>query len=225
MKTCSRCNQQKEEREFQIRRASNDGLSAACKACLSDYDRSRANLPQRVKARAEYQKSDRGKARGNAAKVRFSLRNPWKRKAHIIVGNFLRDGKLIRPVTCETCGVKCKPQAHHCDYSKTTEVMWLCTSCHSNWHKFNTPIYPFESSPGQEKPMNKFTHEYRKYLLRPIPDRKLSPSERADRKELYLIIQQERANDDSPPSPSNYTPADPYLNDNRKGLGGASRSD
>lgn len=70
--------------------------------------------------------------------------------------------------------------------------------------------------------MNKFTPEYRKYLLRPIPDRKLSPSERADRKELYQIIQQERANDDSPPSPSNYTPADPYLNDNRKGLGGAS---
>lgn len=46
--------------------------------------------------------------------------------------------------------------------------------------------------------MNKFTPEYRKYLLRPIPDRKLSPSERADRKELYQIIQQERANDDSP---------------------------
>lgn len=37
--------------------------------------------------------------------------------------------------------------------------------------------------------MNKFTHEYRKYLLRPIPDRKLSPSERADRKELYLNAQ------------------------------------
>ena len=73
--------------------------------------------------------------------------------------------------------------------------------------------------------MNKFTPEYRKYLLRPIPDRKLSPSERADRKELYLIIQQERANDDSPPAPSNYTPVDPYPNDNRKGLGGASRSD
>jgi single-strand DNA-binding protein len=89
----------------------------------------------------------------------------------------------------------------------------------------STTIYPFEASPGQEKPMNKFTPEYRKYLLRPIPDRKLSPSERADRKELYQIIQQERANDDSPPAPSNYTPADPYLNDNRKGLGGASRSD
>nr|WP_241175460.1 hypothetical protein [Enterobacter asburiae] len=89
----------------------------------------------------------------------------------------------------------------------------------------STTTYPFEASPGQEKPMNKFTPEYRKYLLRPIPDRNLSPSERADRKELYQIIQQERANDDSPPAPSNYTPADPYLNDNRKGLGGASRSD
>ncbi|WP_436232408.1 single-stranded DNA-binding protein [Escherichia coli] len=70
--------------------------------------------------------------------------NPWKRKAHIIVGNFLRDGKLIRPPQCECCGSECKPQAHHCDYSKPTDVMWLCKSCHVEWHKHNKPIYPDE---------------------------------------------------------------------------------
>ncbi|GHM21548.1 hypothetical protein UXO16_00655 [Enterobacter hormaechei] len=73
--------------------------------------------------------------------------------------------------------------------------------------------------------MNKFTPEYRKHLLRPIPDRKLSPQERADRKELYQIIREERENDTSPEKPSTYRPCDPYLNDNRRGLGGASRSD
>lgn len=73
--------------------------------------------------------------------------------------------------------------------------------------------------------MNKFTPEYRKYLLRPIPDRKLTPQERADRKGLYQIIREEREKEASSEKPSNYTPCDPYLNDNRKGLGGASRSD
>ena len=140
MKICSRCHQQKEERDFQIRRASRDGLTAACRACLAEYDKERAGLPHRVSARREYQSSERGRERCNAAKKRFIQSNPWKRKAHIIVGNFLRDGKLIRPPQCECCGSECKPQAHHCDYSKPTDVMWLCKSCHVEWHKHNKPI-------------------------------------------------------------------------------------
>lgn len=50
MKICSRCHQQKEERDFQIRRASRDGLTAACRACLAEYDKERAGLPHRVSA-------------------------------------------------------------------------------------------------------------------------------------------------------------------------------
>ncbi|EPQ6908791.1 helix-turn-helix domain-containing protein [Citrobacter freundii] len=64
MKTCSRCHQQKEERDFQIRRASNDGLTAACRSCLAEYDRARAGLPHRVSARREYQSSDHGREHG-----------------------------------------------------------------------------------------------------------------------------------------------------------------
>ncbi|ELY4027185.1 hypothetical protein SMY33_003700 [Cronobacter malonaticus] len=142
MKVCSRCHQQKEERDFQIRRASNDGLTAACRSCLSKYDKARAGLPHRISARKEYQSSEHGRERCNAAKKRFIQRNPWKRKAHIIVGNFLRDGKIKRPLQCEQCGSKCKPQAHHCDYSKPTDVMWLCHECHVEWHRNNKPIYP-----------------------------------------------------------------------------------
>lgn len=73
--------------------------------------------------------------------------------------------------------------------------------------------------------MSKFTPEYRKHLLRPIPDRKLSPTERADRKELCRIIGEERANEETTATVAPYIPADPYANDNRKGYGGASRND
>lgn len=44
-------------------------------------------------------------------------------------------------------------------------------------------------------------------------------------KSFTQIIREERENDTSPEKPSTYRPCDPYLNDNRKGLGGASRSD
>ena len=43
MKICSRCHQQKEEVEFQIRRASRDGLTAVCRVCLVEYDKERAS--------------------------------------------------------------------------------------------------------------------------------------------------------------------------------------
>ena len=88
MKTCSRCNQQKEEREFQIRRASKDGLSSACKSCLSDYDRSRANLPQRVKARAEYQKSDRGESQRQCGKSQVLIEESMEKKSPHYRGQF-----------------------------------------------------------------------------------------------------------------------------------------
>lgn len=155
MKTCTRCQKVKMECDFQQRKASKDGLTASCRDCLAEYDRSRANLPHRVEARIAYHKTERGKLSGNAAKHRFILKHPFKRKAHIIVGNFLRDGKLIRPERCEKCRADCKPQAHHCDYTKPIEVMWLCKKCHTEWHKYNTPIYPDNANPQDKyEPLN-----------------------------------------------------------------------
>jgi hypothetical protein len=42
----------------------------------------------------------------------------------------LKRGLLARPDHCTFCGVKCKPHAHHDDYSKPLEVIWLCSPCH-----------------------------------------------------------------------------------------------
>lgn len=60
----------------------------------------------------------------------------------------LEDGLLQRPDRCERCQKKPKPfkdgrsaiQGHHPDYNKPLEVMWLCQSCHHEWHRVNSPI-------------------------------------------------------------------------------------
>ncbi len=51
-------------------------------------------------------------------------------------------GLLVRPDYCTECGKDCKPQAHHPDYSKMLEVLWLCHSCHLKAHNgsFNPPL-------------------------------------------------------------------------------------
>lgn len=57
---------------------------------------------------------------------------PEKRRARQCVRNAVKKGLLIRPTTCSEC--KCEAQfieAHHADYSKPLEVVWLCKPCHS----------------------------------------------------------------------------------------------
>lgn len=150
MKKCNQCGLEKDLTEFQIRRASKDGFTARCKKCLSDYDKSRANNPERVKARVEYQKSEayresarkssRKYARDNKEKRKESVdkyrdKNKKKYQCHGIVAYAIKCGNIKR-MPCEICG-KDKTHAHHDDYSKPLEVRWLCDKHHNEWHRIN----------------------------------------------------------------------------------------
>lgn len=52
--------------------------------------------------------------------------------AHRIVYVAIRGGKLVRQ-PCEVCG-GLKSQAHHPDYSKPLQVIWLCATHHKDIH-------------------------------------------------------------------------------------------
>jgi hypothetical protein len=73
-----------------------------------------------------------------ARAVQKMKQRPWysaTRSAYALVQHHLKTGKLIRPDACEGCGIACKPDAAHADYSKPLEVRWLCRSCHTRWDK------------------------------------------------------------------------------------------
>lgn len=62
--------------------------------------------------------------------------------AQNIVEGAIARGMLIRASACQECRTPDIPmrdgrssiQAHHTDYNKPLEVMWLCQKCHHNWH-------------------------------------------------------------------------------------------
>lgn len=135
MKYCNVCNQEKEASEFHKRKASNDGLAARCKSCQREYDNARLRNPKRMNARREYQKTEKGKlAHGKAAK-KWVEKNAIKRACHIMVGNAVRRGELVR-LDCEVCG-RADSRGHHDDYSNPLVVRWLCDDHHNEWHRIN----------------------------------------------------------------------------------------
>jgi hypothetical protein len=60
--------------------------------------------------------------------------NPEKRRVHDRTMYAVETGKLIRPGFCSECKKECTPHAHHEDYSKPYDVMWLCSYCHFKLH-------------------------------------------------------------------------------------------
>jgi len=100
------------------------------------YDRNRPNKNERNDkfrvAQAKRMEDPDYRGKMNAYKRKYILGNTVKRAAHIIVGNAVRDGRLIKE-PCEKCG-KGKAQAHHDDYEKALEVRWLCVKCHAEHH-------------------------------------------------------------------------------------------
>lgn len=58
--------------------------------------------------------------------------NKHKRRVRALVSAALRDKRLYKS-SCLKCGNE-KSEAHHEDYSKPLEVIWLCKSCHVKRH-------------------------------------------------------------------------------------------
>lgn len=133
MKLCRKCNTRKALSEFHHRTASSDGHNSQCKSCQKEYDASRLRDPKRMEMRRAYQSSPAGRSAHNRAAEAWAGKNATKRKAHIAVGNAIRDGKLIKS-GCEVCGNP-TVHGHHDDYAKPLAVRWLCDTHHNEWHR------------------------------------------------------------------------------------------
>ncbi len=98
------------------------------------YDRMRGSQPHRVAARVAYAKTPAYAESHEAASLRWAAKHPERRKASHIVSNAVRDGKLIPWPVCAIPECSDKPQAHHPDYSRPLDVVWLCSFHHRQAH-------------------------------------------------------------------------------------------
>lgn len=148
-KVCRSCGRTRRSSEFYAHPYTADRLQADCKECHREkvranraakadqyraYEQSRAHLPHRIAARAEYAKTDAGKSAGNRAKRKWSQANAVRRAAQVILGNAVRDGKVVPWPACAMPECNKRPVGHHPDYDRPLEVVWLCQEHHKQAH-------------------------------------------------------------------------------------------
>lgn len=85
---------------------------------IRSYDRMRASMPHRLAAMKETVR-------------KYAATFPQRKKANTAVGNAVRDGRLKKQ-PCWVCGEKAV--AHHPDYDRPLDVVWLCQPHHKQAH-------------------------------------------------------------------------------------------
>lgn len=156
MKVCFKCNIEKPLTDFYKHRQMGDGHLNKCKECTKNdvskhrseniervraYDRNRPNKEERIRKQSNYHKSGKGLGVKKLSIKNHKEKYPEKYLAKNAVANAIRSGRLVRPSNCEVCGIDCKPQGHHDDYSKKLDVRWLCVRCHNDFHNTVREIY------------------------------------------------------------------------------------
>jgi ribosomal protein S27AE len=134
-KACFKCKTVKPLSEFYKHSQMADGYLNKCKECAKNdvsmhraqnienvrqYDRDRGKRPERIKAGVEITRIWRAE-------------DGRRQKAHGAVYRAIKNGKLLRQECCR-CG-NAKTVAHHEDYDKPLDVVWLCEPCHKQRHK------------------------------------------------------------------------------------------
>lgn len=80
-------------------------------------------------------KSAAARKKGREATRAWQAADPRRAHCHREVKKAIREGRLERPDDCSVCGpTDYQIDAHHEDYDKPLEIMWLCRRCHTRLH-------------------------------------------------------------------------------------------
>jgi len=146
-KLCRRCLKILSVSEFYAHQKMADGRLNFCKKCtkiritnhreknlerIREYDKIKHARPESIARRKEYQKW-------------YDVAKSDQKKANQSVNNAVRDRRLKKQ-PCVICN-NSKSEAHHHDYSKPLDVIWLCRVHHMRLHHNKFSLVPPFLSP------------------------------------------------------------------------------
>lgn len=109
-------------RPYAKTKAKNGRDSYMCRSCNTERAR-------------KYRATKTGKAKTYRAIYKSIEKHQEKQRARTIVSKEVKRGKIIKPDICSVCREGRKVEAHHPDYSRPKEVVWVCRQCHADLHR------------------------------------------------------------------------------------------
>lgn len=133
MKKCFKCGAVKALHDFYKHKQMADGHLNKCKECAkADVKLHRRENDSVREYDRERSKQDHRREKAKEIVARWNAKNPEGYRAHYMVSNAIRDGKIERK-PCEVCGNP-RSHAHHEDYAKPLSIRWLCALHHHRLH-------------------------------------------------------------------------------------------
>jgi len=118
------------------------GLLLVSEAELARYQpkkRGRPLLPPRALP-TDVPQSELARRMGISRQRVHQLLNLEAHRARHAVIRALKKGDLVRPRQCLRCQKEGRLEAHHPDYAKPLDVLWLCPPCHTLVHPHHASI-------------------------------------------------------------------------------------
>ncbi len=128
---CAKCKASKLISEFMKDPSGRFGYCYTCKACRKVFFKTYNASDHRINLGRKYYYADPKKA--YESRVKWAYKNKTKTVAMATVHRAIKRGFLTKQPCC-ICGAL-RSAAHHSDYNKPLEVMWLCHSHHRAWHR------------------------------------------------------------------------------------------
>jgi hypothetical protein len=139
---CTKCGETKPPTEFY-----SNGVGKPprpeCKACnRARRAQYRAENPEKVR-----EINARQHAKDRASGAALERERAWRERnreharnmarAHMQVWRAVQRGQIDKPLACALCAADGPLHAHHEDYARPLDVIWLCRSCHMKRHHGN----------------------------------------------------------------------------------------
>ena len=89
----------------------------------------------------------------------------FKKRRYVrqLCNSALKSGKLVRPLRCELCkGKEGGIEAHHVDYGRPLDIVWLCSICHNRAHLKDSTLNP-DNNP--QSPMPSIVSKYQNVTI------------------------------------------------------------
>lgn len=103
-----------------------------CKPCHNYWYRVWRSSPNGKITYRKWSLTERGKEVIENRMANWTKKNAKKKHAQTMVSNAIRDNRLMRGF-CSTCGEQ-NAEAHHKDYNKPFDIVWLCKRHHMDAH-------------------------------------------------------------------------------------------